>query len=137
MFAYVYLDQLKLCVVCGDGLGWLQTTYPISDGAATAVTNCCVNCVKTSCPQQWGPDLPFWGVSRPCGPARWLALLLIKAGDIETNPGQTTTHKRVWICDIGHKQTHCRKQISIRCNRIEHLVHLRCAGIRLDTDTDT
>ena len=34
-------------------------------------------------PQQWR--------IRPCGPARWLALLLIKAGDAETNPGPTTT----------------------------------------------
>ena len=37
-------------------------------------------------PQQWGPDLPFFGASRPCGPAGWLVLLLIKAGDVETNP---------------------------------------------------
>ena len=36
----------------------------------------------------------------------------------------------VWICGICHKQIHVRKQISIRCNRIEHWVNLRCAGIR-------
>ena len=52
----------------------------------------------------------------------------LKAGDVETNP---TTNKQVWICDICHKQIHGRKQKSIRCNRIEHCVHLRCAGIRL------
>ena len=74
--------------------------------------------------------------SRPCGPTGWLALLLIKAGDVETNPGPTTTHKQVWICDICHKQVHGRKQISIKCNRIEHWVHLRCAGIRLAQYTD-
>ena len=68
----------------------------------------------------------FWA----CGPAGWLALLLTKAGDVETNPGPTTLSKKVWICDICHKQIHVRKQISIRCNRIEHWVHLRCAGIR-------
>ena len=75
----------------------------------------------------------FWA----CGPAGWLALLLTKAGDVETNPGPTTLNKKVWICDICHKQIHVRKQISIRCNRIEHWVHLRCAGIRQAQYTDT
>ena len=58
--------------------------------------------------------------NRSCRPSRWLALLLIKAGDVKTNPGPTTTHKEVWICDICHKQIHWRKPISMRCNRIEH-----------------
>ena len=66
-----------------------------------------------------------------------LALLLIKAADVETNSDPTTTHKQVWICDIGHKQIHGRKQISIRCNSIEQCVHLRCAGIRQAQYTDT
>ena len=48
-----------------------------------------------------------------------------------------TLNKKVWICDICHKQIHVRKQISIRCNRIEHWVHLRCAGIRQAQYTDT
>ena len=64
-------------------------------------------------------------------------LLLTKAGDVETNPGPTTLNKKVWICDICHKQIHVRKQISIRCNRIEHWVHLRCAGIRQTQYTAT
>ena len=87
---------------------------------------------RTSCPQQWGggPDLPFF-LGKPAMRTRWIAaLLLTKAGDIKTNPGPTTSHKRVWICDICYKQIHVRKQISIRCNRIEHWVHLRCSGIR-------
>ena len=71
----------------------------------------------------------FWAC-RPCGSAGWLALLLTKAGDVETNPSLTTLNKKVWICYICHKPIHVRKQISIRCNRIEHWVHLRCAGIR-------
>ena len=74
---------------------------------------------------------------RPCAPAGWLALLLTKAGDVETNPGPTTLFKKVWICDICHKQIHVRKQISIRCNMIEQWVHLRCAGIRQAQYTDT
>ena len=84
---------------------WLQTTQPTSGGAVTVVSSGCANCVE------------------PCGPAGWLLLLLTKAGDVETNPGPTTLNKKVWICDICHKQIHIRKQISIRCNRIEHWVH--------------
>ena len=72
----------------------------------------------------------FWAC-RPCGPAGCLALLLTKAGDVETNPGPTTLNKQVWICDICHKQIHVRKQISIRCNVIEH------TGLRQTQYTDT
>ena len=78
----------------------------------------------------------FWAC-RPSGPAGWLALLLIRAGDVETNPGPTTSHKRVWICDICYKQIHVRKQIPIMWNRIEHWEHLRCAGFRQAQYTDT
>ena len=112
-------------------------TQHTSGEAVTAVTNCFENCVETSGPQQWVINLPFFGASRTCGPVGWLALLITKAGDIETNPGPTTVNKRVWICDIYHKQIHVRKRISIRCNRIEHWVHLRCAGIRQAQYTDT
>ena len=65
-----------------------------------------------------------------------MAMILRKAGDVETNPGPTTTCKQVWICDICHRQIQVRKPISIRCNRNEHWVHLRCAGIRLAQYTD-
>ena len=64
-------------------------------------------------------------------------LLLTKAGDVETNPGPTTLNKKVWICDICHKQINIRKPISIRCNRIEHWVRLRCAGTHQAQYTDT
>ena len=84
-----------------------------------------------------GARFTVFGACRPCGPAGWLALLLTKAGDVETNPGPTTLNKKLWICDICHKQIHVRKQISVRCNRIEHWVHLRCAGIRQAQYTDT
>ena len=90
----------------------------------------CANCVDPSGPQQWEPDYRFWA-SRSCGPAGWLAMLLKKAGDVETNPGPTTIRKQVWICNICHRQIQVRKHISVRCNSIEHWVHLRCAGIRL------
>ena len=89
---------------------------------------------QTSPPPAMGDRFTVFGA---CGPAGWLALLLTKAGDVETNPGPPTLNKKVWICDICHRQTHVRKQISIRCNRIEHWVHLRCAGIRQAQYTDT
>ena len=40
---------------------WLQTTQPTSGGAVTANSSCCANCVEPPRPQQWGPDLPFFG----------------------------------------------------------------------------
>ena len=92
---------------------------------------------RTSPPQAMGARFTVFWACLPCGPAGWLALLLTKAGDVETNPGPTTLNKKVWICDICHKQIHVRKQISIRCNRIEYWVHLRCAGIRQAKYTDT
>ena len=84
----------------------------------------------------WARFTIFWAC-RSCGPTGWMALLLTKAGDVESNPGPTTLNKRVWICHICNKQIHVKKQISIRCNRIEHWVHLRCAGIRQAQCTDT
>ena len=47
-----------------------------------------------------------------------------ESGRCRDNPGQTTIRKQVRICDICHRQMHSRKQILIRCNRIEHGVHL-------------
>ena len=91
----------------------------------------------TSSPPALGARFTVFWACRPCGPAGGLALLLTKAGDVETNPGPTTLNKKVWICDICHKQIHVRKQISIRCSRIEHWVHFRCAGIRQAQYTDT
>ena len=83
-----------------------------------------------------GARFTVFRASWPCRPAGWLALLLTKAGDVETNPGPTTSNKRVWICDICYKQIQVRMQISIRCNRIEHWLHLRCTGIRQAQYTD-
>ena len=43
----------------------LQTTQPTSGGAVTADSSCCANCVEPPRPQQWGPDLPFFGHADP------------------------------------------------------------------------
>ena len=59
---------------------WLQTTQPTSGGAVTTNSSCCANCVEPPRPQQWGPDLPFFWASRPCGPAGWLCQMDGEAG---------------------------------------------------------
>ena len=41
----------------------------------------CANCVDPSRPSNGGSITIFWA-SRPCGPAGWLAMLLIKAADV-------------------------------------------------------
>ena len=46
---------------------------------------------EPSRPQQWGARFTVFWACRPCGPAGWLALLLTKAGDVETNPGPDNT----------------------------------------------
>ena len=49
------------------------------------------------CPPQWGPVSTVFWAGRPSGPAGWLAQLLLKAGDVETNPGPKHSY-RPWIC---------------------------------------
>ena len=105
---------------------WLQNTAYMRWSCHSGMAILCKLC------QPLQP--PAMGARLPAG---WLAMLLIKVGDVKSNPGQTTTRKQVWICDICHRQIQVRKQISIRCNRIEHWVYLRCAGIRLAQYTDT
>ena len=52
---------------------------------------------RTSPPPAMGARFTVFGAWRPCGLAGWLAQLLTKAGDVETNPGPTTLNKKVWI----------------------------------------
>ena len=44
-------------------------------------------------PPAMGAKFTVFATNRPCGPAGWLALLLIKVGDFDTNPGPKTTRK--------------------------------------------
>ena len=77
----------------------LQTTQHPRDEAVTAVWHN-VQIESTPPLPEMGHDLPCWWTIRPCRPAEWLVLLLIKAR--ETNPGQTTTRKQVRIYTICH-----------------------------------
>ena len=88
--------------------------------------------------------LVFWA-RRPCDPARrsadpaaeagdnrGLRLLLLKAGDIETNPGPPRPNTKTWTCDLCTK-TIARNQYSILCNSIpSHWIHKKCSAIRLE-----
>ena len=44
--------------------------------------------IASTFPAHWkvGPA-PVFGASQPLEPAEWLALLILKAGDVESNPG--------------------------------------------------
>ena len=72
-----------------------------------------------------GDPIYHFCTSRLCGPTGWMALLLPKTGDIETNPGPTTQNKRVWIGDICSKKIHVRKQISISNNNNNNNIYLK------------
>ena len=64
-------NLLWCCVALDESIdisSRLQTTQTTSGGADTEVlASCCGNCVETSRPQQWSPDLPFWGKPEPMG----------------------------------------------------------------------
>jgi len=66
----------------------------------------------------------FW-CCRPVAPHVGLASLLLLAGYVKENPGET------WMCDICNKQiTKC--QYSSLCNNLApHWVHKNCANIQL------
>ena len=128
---------LSVVEVCADYVGVAPNDTAYKRWSCHSGFKLLCKLCRTSPPPAMGARFTVFWACRPCGPAGWLALLLTKAGDVETNPGPTTLNKKVWICDICHKQIHVRKQISIRCNRIEHWVHLRCAGIRQAQYTDT
>ena len=62
---------------------------------------------KPSAPSNGVPIYRFGG--KPAMRTRWRAGAAPHKN--ETNPGPTTTHKQVWICDICHKQIHGRKHV--------------------------
>ena len=97
-----------------------QTTQTTRGGAFTAVWQTLCKLCRPIPPQAMGGPITVFGQAEKCGPAGWLTMLLIKASDVETNQGPTTTRKQVWICDICLRQMQVRKQISMRCNRNEH-----------------
>ena len=103
---------------------WLQKTQPTRRGDVTVVWQTLCKLCLALLPPEMRTRLPyFWG--KPAMQTRWMAgNAPHKTGDVETNLGPTTTCKQVWISNICHIQIQVRKQISRRCNRIEHWVHL-------------
>ena len=65
---------------------------PTSGGVFTVVTDCRANFVEISRPQQWRPDLPFFGKS--VMRTRWMAgAAPHKSGWCQINLGPTTTQQ--------------------------------------------
>ena len=68
----------------------------------------CKLCRNLPPPEMGGPFFRQAGhihCKIPCGPAGWLALLLIKAGDVYTNPGQTKAqYTDTWACHL-HRES--------------------------------
>ena len=59
-------------------------------------------------------------------------LLLLRAGDIETNPGPTRQTTQTWTCDICNREL-TRRQYALLCNsQTPHWIHKRCTNIRID-----
>ena len=80
----------------------LKTTQPQAVGLSRRLQTT-VQIVSKHPTHSNGARFTVLGASRKCGPAGWLTLLLIKAGDVEINPGSTPAHKQVCICDTCHK----------------------------------
>ena len=71
---------------------WYETWDVGANDAACTRSLCSIwsgstNGIKLSLPTGKWAQLPFLGASRPLEPAEWLALLILKAGDVESNPG--------------------------------------------------
>ena len=104
------------------------------EGTTCTRLECCRHlhklCLHNPCSQRWGP-IRFGG-KPPSLPTSWLALLLTKALNVESNPGPTTyTYPHtpvIWICDLCLKQIN-KQQTSIRCNH-PHWVHLKSTQIK-------
>ena len=87
--------------------------------------------------QQWGVRFTFL-VGKPAIQTRCMAgTVPHKSGRCRDKSMADNNTKHVWISDICGIQSHGKKHISIRCNRIEHWLYLRCAGIRLAQYTYT
>ena len=81
-----------------------QATQPTRGGAVTAVWQTLYKLCRPIQLQQWGPDYRFWG--KPAMRTRWMA--------------GNAPHKIKSGFAISNTQIQVRKQISIRCNRIEY-----------------
>ena len=96
----------------------LPTTQPTRGEAVTAVWQTLCKLYRPLPPPVMGARLPLLAMSR----------------QIQVRLPHTN---RSGFAIYATDKYKVRNQISIRCNRIEHWVHLRCAGIRLAQYTDT
>ena len=82
--------------------------------AADIFTNCVY---KIPVPKDGGP-IPFFVASQPSLPAAWLARLLTKVGNVESNHGPTThiqTHNTHWV-NLKYTQIRQRHIVILQIN---------------------
>ena len=142
-------DRLNVCADCGNvphdvklltAQHRLQTTQHTRGGVVSTVWKTAVQIVSTLPAQAMGAQ---FAVFCPAGHAEplvvCLSLLLIKSGDVESGRliQVRQPHASKSGFSISATAKHGMKHILIRCNIIEHWVHLRCAGILLAQYTDT
>ena len=112
---------------------WVMPSFAQPTNGGAVLADCCANCVENIRPQQWVPDLPFLDM-----PTRTMAGTAPHKSRRCQNKSMSNNHTQTsLICDICHKEIHGRNQISIRCNRIEYWVHLKCAYIHIARYTGT
>ena len=61
-------------------------------------------------------QLPFFGASQPLEPAEWLALLILKAGDVESNPGPP--NRKLPPLRPDHSDNNTQFNNTLACNHI-------------------
>ena len=73
--------------------------------------------VASTFPAHWkvGPA-PVFGASQPLEPAEWLALLILKAGDVESNPGPQ--NRKLPPLRPDHSGNNTQFNNSLACNHI-------------------
>ena len=73
--------------------------------------------IASTFPAHWkvGPVPVFWA-SQPLEPAEWLALLILKAGDVESNPG--LQNRKLPPLRPDHSDNNTQFNNTLACNHI-------------------
>ena len=82
------VDSLTLNPSRSFFLSTRSHTHKQEEGRVHCVLHVSARMMMMTCNKHWkvGPA-PVFGASQPLEPAEWLALLILKAGDVESNPG--------------------------------------------------
>ena len=113
------------CLDDENKLPKLQSTQPTSGGeVTTGLADCCANGIENPCSQLWDPIYRF-GAIRQCGPPGWMPVHLLKNRPYRDKSKCDNLIKTSLDLQYRPQKMYDRKPISMRCNGIEHWVHLR------------